>query len=181
MLAKKFKFVLALCLLLILVQVVNMALNYQLNRYGIQPRQLHSLWAIITAPFLHASWLHVLNNILGLCIFSALYLVHSLSRYIKSSLFIILLTGLLVWLFGRNAIHVGASGWVFGLWSLCIATACFERRLRNIIIACLVIIFYSGFIYGVLPGKAGVSFESHLFGAIAGILCAYRNSALKIK
>lgn len=179
--ANKFKCVLALCLFLMLVQAVNMALSYQLNRYGIQPRQLHSLWTIATAPFLHASWFHVLNNILGLCIFSALYLVHSLSRYIKSSLFIVLLTGLLVWLFGRDASHVGASGWVFGLWSLCIATAWFERRLLNIAIACLVIIFYGGFIYGVLPGNAGVSFESHLFGAIAGVICAYSNAKRKVK
>lgn len=181
MLAKKIKMVAALCLFLILVQLVNLALNYQLNRYGIQPRQLHSLWTIVTAPFLHASWLHLLNNIIGLCIFSGLYLVHSRNRYIKSSVFIILVAGLLVWLLGRNASHIGASGWVFGLWSLCIATAWFERRLLNIAIACLVIIFYSSFIYGVLPGKTGVSFESHLFGAIAGILCAYRNSQLKIK
>lgn len=90
-----------------------------------------------------------------------------------SSLIIIVLTGLLVWVFARKAVHIGASGWVFGLWSLSIAIAFFQRSFVNIAIAVFVLFFYGGMIYGVLPQDRYVSFESHLFGAIAGIVCAY--------
>jgi membrane associated rhomboid family serine protease len=163
------------------VHIINIILHYHLNQYGIQPRQIASIWTIFTAPFLHGSIYHLVNNLVGLCLFSVLYFVHSLKRYIYSSVLIILITGFLVWLFGRNATHIGASGWVFGLWSLCIATAWFEHRFLNIVIACVVILFYGGLIYGVLPRDASISFESHLFGVVAGIICAYINSKWKIK
>lgn len=181
MLAKKLRFLVGLGALLIGVHIINFLLGYYLNRYGICPRQLDYIWTIFTAPFLHGSIYHLLNNLLGLGIFSGFYLIHSLRRYIYSSLFIITLTGLLTWLFARNAIHIGASGWVFGLWSLCIATAWFERRLLNIVIACAVIVFYGSVIYGVLPRDPSISFESHLFGVVAGIVCAYLNAKHKIK
>lgn len=181
MLGKKIKFVVGLCTLMIVVHIVNVLLAYNLNRYGIYPRQVSSIWTIFTAPFLHGSAYHLINNLIGLCLFSAFYFLHSLRRYLYSSIFIITFTGLLVWLFGRNAIHIGASGWVFGLWSLCIATAWFERRFLNILIAFFVILFYGGVIYGVLPRDASVSFESHLFGVIAGIVCAYINSKRKLQ
>lgn len=181
MLTQKIRFLFSLCALLIVVHVVNIVLQYRLNHFGIQPRQLPSLWTIFIAPFLHGSVYHLANNLMGLCLFSSLYFVHSLKRYIYSSIIIIAITGALVWLFGRNATHIGASGWVFGLWSLCIATAWFERRFLNIIVALFVILFYGGLIYGVLPRDARVSFESHLFGVIAGALCAYINSKRSLK
>jgi membrane associated rhomboid family serine protease len=181
MLVKKLRFLVWLCALLIGVHIVNILVHYQLNRYGIYPRHWQSLWTIFAAPFLHGSIYHLVNNLIGLCLFSGFYLIHSLRRYVYSSLVIIVVTGLLVWLFGRNAIHVGASGWVFGLWGLCIATAWFERRPMNILIACVVVIFYGGVIYGVLPRDAGVSFESHFFGVFAGIFSAYLNAKHNIK
>lgn len=172
----KLRLVATLCALLIGVHLVNVLLGYELNRYGIMPRTLGSLWTIFTAPFLHGNLAHLLNNLLGLCIFSALCLVYSIRRYLLNSLFIIAASGLLVWLFARPATHIGASGWVFGLWSLCIATAWFERKFINIVIAIFVILFYGGLIYGVLPLNAHISFEAHLFGALMGFYCAYLNS-----
>jgi len=172
----KFKLVFTLCLLMTVVHVLNSLLGMGLNQFGILPRHIETIWAIYTAPFLHASIYHLLNNLVGLGIFSLLYLVHSIQRYVYSSFLIITITGLLVWLFGRDAVHIGASGWVFGLWSLCIATAWYERRMRNILIALFVIVFYGGLIFGVLPSDPRISFESHFFGVIAGICCSYINS-----
>jgi membrane associated rhomboid family serine protease len=179
--SKKFKLLLWLCLLLIGVQAINMLLGYGLNRYGIWPRDTGHLTGILVAPFLHGSIFHLANNLVGLCIFSSLCFVHSLRRFLLSSLMIIVLTGLFVWVFGRSALHIGASGWVFGLWSLCVASAVFERKLVNILVALVVIVFYGSLIYGILPRDASVSFESHLGGAIAGILCAWWNARYKIK
>ena len=170
---KKINLIVGLCVVMVGVHVANLLLEGALLPYGIAPRNVHSLPYIFTAPFIHGSWAHLLNNLFGLCIFSALCLLRGSRFYIQSSLFIIALTGLLVWGFSRPATHIGASGWIFGLWSLSIAIAWFQRSFANFAIAVFVLIFYGGMAYGVLPGKAHISFESHLFGALAGVICAW--------
>lgn len=154
------------------IQLFNTLSNGALLGFGIYPRSLAGLPGVIFAPFLHGSWWHLLNNTVGFVIFSALILTRGSSFYLKASVFIILVGGLLVWLLGRQALHIGASGWVFGLWSLCIALAWFERSVLNILIAVGVILFYGGMIAGVLPGNPYISFEGHAFGALAGIFAA---------
>lgn len=154
------------------VQLVNALSQGALRVFGIQPREIHALPGVLFAPFIHGSWWHLFNNTIGFVIFSALCLTQGLRFYVKTSAFIVIVGGALVWLFGRQAIHVGASGWIFGLWSLCIALAWFERSVLNILIALGVIAFYGGMIMGVLPGNPYISFEGHAFGALAGVLAA---------
>lgn len=156
--------------LIVIVHVINVLLNYQLLRFGLFPRDVNHLWGILTAPFLHGSATHLINNLVGLMIFGLLCLFRSKRFFIQISIFIILFSGLAVWMFGRPSIHIGASGWVFGLWSACIAIAWKDRRIVNILIAVFVIFFYGGMIYGVLPTDPKVSFEYHLAGAIGGVL-----------
>lgn len=171
---KRLKVLVWLCLIMAAISIINWYwLDGSLNRYGIYPRHLSSFPFIFSAPFLHAGWAHLLGNLLGLAIFGGLCLLRGVSFFIRSSITIIVLSGLLVWILGRPAVHIGASGWVFGLWSLAIAQAWFERSLRNIVIAVLVVIFYGGMIFGVLPSNPNISFEYHLFGALSGIVSAY--------
>ncbi len=162
-----------LLLLLIAVHMLNMHLDGYLGRFGIMPRSLGHWYHILTAPFIHANYVHLMNNLMGLTVFGSLCLLRSIRFFLYSSVVIILLSGTLVWLFGRSALHIGASGWIFGLWSLSIATAWFDRRLLNILLAILVVVFYGGMAYGVMPTDPRVSFESHLAGAIAGVVAAF--------
>lgn len=174
MLARRVKMIATLCLIMVCVHLVNVLLNGQLNVFGITPGVPHSLPFVLTAPWLHGSWSHLINNLIGLSIFSALCLLRGEKFFVNSSLLIIVITGLLVWFFGRaGATHIGASGWIFGLWSLSIAIAWFQRSFSNIVIAIFVAVFYGGMIWGVLPTDRFISFESHLFGALAGIVVAY--------
>ena len=161
-----------ICLLLTGIHIFNMFTGESLRVFGVYPRSVDRLPFILSAPFIHGSWQHLINNLIGLSIFSSICLLRSTRFYLWSSLFIIVLTGLLVWLFARSSLHIGASGLIFGLWSLCIAMAWFERSFINIIIAIAVIIFYGGMAYGVLPTNPCISFESHFFGAVAGVVCA---------
>lgn len=169
----KIRLIAALLFFISAVHVVNVLLGGSLNQYGVIPRNMGSLFHIVTAPFIHGSLGHLINNLMGLSIFSALCLLRSIRFYLLSSLFIIVVGGLLVWLFGRSASHIGASGWIFGLWSLSIANAVFDRSFQNILVAVLVVFLYGGMIYGVLPSGQYISFEGHLFGAVAGIACAF--------
>lgn len=172
-LSQKFRVLFIIYGVMIAAFVFNLAFGGALFSLGLMPRELASLPGIYAAPFLHGSLGHLFNNLVGLTIFSSLLFVHSLKRYLWGSFFIITLTGLLVWLLGRNALHIGASGWVFGLWSLLIATAWFDRKPVNIVIAILVVFFYGSMLYGVLPSDPRISFESHLFGAFSGVVFAF--------
>lgn len=167
------KLVASLVLILILVHIVNAALDGQLVRYGIIPRSEEHWFHIFTSPFIHGDLAHLINNLFGLGIFSVLCLFRTVAVYVVCSLFVITLTGVLVWFFGRDAFHIGASGWIFGLWSFSIAIAWFDRRLINIFVGFLVVFLYGGMIYGVLPSDPNISFEAHLFGAVSGVVFAF--------
>lgn len=159
-------------MIMYLVHVINLLTSGWVMHLGIYPRDPYSLVYIVTAPFIHGSWQHLLNNTLGFVIFGSLCLMRGPRFFVRASVLIVLLGGFLVWVFARPAIHIGASGWVFGLWSLCIALAWYERSIFNIAVASVVLIFYGGMIYGVLPGHPSISFEAHLFGAISGVVAA---------
>lgn len=168
--------------MMIALHVVNVLSDGALLRFGLRPGDSSTLLHILSSPWLHGSWGHLLNNLVGFAIFSALCLLRGIRFYLVSSGIIIVLTGILVWLFGRQSTHIGASGWIFGLWSLSIALAWFQRSFMNIGIAIFVAVFYGGMILGVLPSRPHISFESHLFGALSGIFCAYimtRRGSLK--
>lgn len=159
--------------LLILIQLINMLIGGRLAQFGIHPREMGSAYAILTAPFIHGDWAHLGNNLLALLPLAALSMADGLRRFAVVSGIILLLGGALVWLFGRHALHIGASGWIFGLWSYVIARGWLERAARAILLSLLVLIVYGSMIWGVLPTDAGISFESHLFGALAGVVAAF--------
>lgn len=167
-----FSLIFQLLLIMFLVQLANELTGGRLRVFGIYPRDWTSLVFIFTAPFIHGSWMHLANNAVGFLVFSSLCLVRGKGFYGKASLLIILVGGLLVWLLGRPLVHIGASGWIFGLWSLSISLAWFERSLVNFLVSCTVVFLYGGMILGVLPGDPGVSFEGHAFGALAGVIAA---------
>ncbi len=91
---------------------------------------------------------------------------------LRVSFIVIAVGGSGVWLLGRSAVHIGASGLVFGYFGYLVARGWYERRLGSILLAIAVIILYGGLILGVLPARGLVSWEAHLFGLIAGILAA---------
>jgi membrane associated rhomboid family serine protease len=92
---------------------------------------------------------------------------------VKSFILIYLLTGLAVWLFARSVFHIGASGVVYGLVSFVFWTGVFRRNLKSIVLSLIILVMYSGYFLGIVPGQEGISWESHLYGGVVGILIAY--------
>ncbi len=171
-LTERLKVIAILCGLFVAVHFANLLSGGYLNSYGIEPREIDSIYTIFAAPWLHGDFTHLGNNMLAIVVFSFLCLLQGRRYFLVASFLIITITGILVWLFARDALHIGASGWIFGLWSLIIALGWIERSFRNIVVALGVVFFYGGMVFGVLPTAGFVSFESHLFGAIAGIITA---------
>lgn len=78
-----------------------------------------------------------------------------------------------MWIFARSAYHVGASGWIFGLWALLLAQGLARRKLLDLALALLILFYYGGMAAGLLPGDSRISTESHIAGAVAGIIYAW--------
>ena len=80
--------------------------------------------------------------------------------------------GLAVWLFAREAYHIGASGIAFGMLFFVMTVGLWRRQRRAMAISLLMFFLYGGMIWGILPQSRDISFESHLAGALLGILLA---------
>ncbi len=176
-LKQRFLFLSLLTVFLIFIQLINSLIG--ITQWGILPRTSEGLIGIFFAPFIHGSWGHLFSNLPPLLILSALLLSQSLKQYIYASLFIIVAGGLMVWIIGRDAIHIGASGWIFGLWALLLTQGVLRRQAIDIIIGLVVLIYFSGMAAGLLPGQQYISTESHIAGAIAGIFygwCSYKKA-----
>ncbi|UXV19124.1 rhomboid family intramembrane serine protease [Pseudomonas fluorescens] len=168
---KGFKTIAGLAVFMVALQLLNVATGYSLMAFGLIPRTVQGLFGILASPFLHASFAHLSANLIAFLVLGTLVIVEGLNRFIAVSAIIILLGGSLVWLFGFTGVHVGASGWVFGLWAYLLSRAWFHRSWSNLITAAVVALLYGGLILGFMP-RQGISFEGHLFGALAGFIAA---------
>ena len=171
--SQQLRYVFAIAAVLIIVEAINLITNRTLNSFSILPRDFSSLPFILTAPLLHGDLAHFLSNIFTLCIFAFLLLQYGVKRFYLVTLGLVLLSGILVWLLGRTAYHLGASGVVYGYFAYLVLAGLLSKRLSLIVISLVVGIMYGSIVWGVLPITKGVSWESHLFGFLSGLILAY--------
>jgi membrane associated rhomboid family serine protease len=156
------------------VEVVNLVTGYALNgMFGLLPRSIGGLDGILFMPFLHGSLSHAAANTAPLVILGGLHAATAPRLVLKASVLITVLGGLGVWLFGATAIHVGASGLIFGWVGFLLTRGVMTRQLVPLLVTIGVTLVYGTMIWGILPGQPGVSWEAHLFGCAAGIFAGY--------
>ncbi len=156
------------------VYLINLILPfYDLNNLGIKPRSVSGLVGIVISPLLHANIFHILSNTVPL--FVLLFLLFKIypRNAVAVIAAIVIIGGGLVWLFGRTAVHIGASGLIYGLAAFIVASGVFLRKFINVIVAIIVVLLYGSLIFGILPTRSYISWEGHLFGALAGVLISY--------
>ena len=154
------------------VEIINGFIGHGLSLWGILPRTTPGLIGIPLSPFLHGSFNHVLSNTIPFLVLGGLVGLRGGQKLVGISLFIIVAGGAGVWLLGRPAVHVGASGLVFGYFGYLVANGWFDRRPLSILAAIAVIVVYGSLVFGVIPTTGFVSWEAHLFGLLAGVLAA---------
>ena len=155
------------------LQAVNWALGYRLNpAFGLIPREVAGLDGIMGMPLLHGSFGHLASNTPPLLVMGALLAATATRALIAVNAVIVGVGGALVWLFGGTAVHVGASGLVFGWFGFLVARGLVDRSPVTLGAVLLVGALYGAMIWGVLPGRPGVSWEAHLFGFLAGAAAA---------
>jgi membrane associated rhomboid family serine protease len=167
------KILLALVALMWVVEVVDAIANHDLDQYGIEARELDGLDGIVTAPFLHVSFAHLISNTIPFVIMGLVIALEGARRLLGVFVIAALVSGLGTWLVApEGSLHVGASGVVFGFATYLIARGWFNRRPSQIAIGLVVVALWGGGLLGGLQPREGISWQGHLFGAIGGVVAA---------
>lgn len=156
-----------------LIQLVSSGLELELARFGVRPRELAGLPGIVLAPLLHGGFAHLIANSVPLLVLGTglLYLYPNSALKVIPAVY--LGPGIAVWLFAQaSSVHVGASGLVYGLFSYIFVAGVIRRDRRAIAASLLVCFLYGTLVWGVLPIRPGVSWETHLAAALIGLLLA---------
>ncbi|RMB62810.1 rhomboid family intramembrane serine protease [Dokdonia sinensis] len=156
------------------VMWVEVTFHVDFTTYGVRPQTVKGLRGIFFSPFIHSGVTHLWHNTIPIFVL-AMALFYFYKKISWAVLFwILILSGLGTWLLGRPSYHIGMSGIIYGLVSFLFFKGIFAKHYRLIALSLVVVFLYGGLIWGALPIKAGVSWEGHLAGLIAGLLLAFR-------
>ena len=171
-LKRSFTVVASFTAVLWLIKIIEMMLGTNFASYGVYPGELRGLMGIIWTPLIHTSFSHLLANTAPLLLLGTA-LLYGYPRSAKIVIPAVYLgSGLGVWLFARDAFHVGASGLTFGFMFFVFTVGVLRWDKRATAISLIVFFLYGGMIWGIFPNKPEISFESHFFGAMIGIVLA---------
>lgn len=157
------------------VQIANASEGYGFNRFGLKPRAVDGLWGIIAQPFLHQSYGHLLSNTVPLLAIGWTLLLSGVRAWLFVTGVVIVLGDLLTWLVAPSGtVIVGASGMIFGWLGYLLARAYFTRRLKWIVTAVALLLFFGTLLGSLLPTvDAQVSWQSHLCGFATGVFVGW--------
>lgn len=141
--------------------------------YGLYPRTLHGLQGILFSPLIHVDTDHLIANSIPLLILGSITLFFYRSIAFQIFFWVYLMTGIWVWAAARNYFHIGASGIIYGFETFLFFSGVFRKDTRLLGLSLFVVFLYGSTVWGILPLKNGVSWESHLLGALAGLITAY--------
>lgn len=164
-----------------IVEIFEQTTGISFVQLGVYPLHLKGLPGILFSPFIHSGFNHLVSNSIPFFIlFTALiYFYRRISYRIFFQMYI--LAGLCIWLAGREAWHIGASGVVYALAAFHLVSGIIRSDVRLLTLSVVVVFLYGGLIWGMFPINPEVSWEGHLWGAISGVIIAlfYRKYILR--
>jgi len=153
--------------------------SVDIRSFGIQPREMEGLVGVIFWPFLHGNIYHLLANSFALFFLILLSLVFFKKLTLLAIVIITIVGGGAVWVFaGRNTVHIGASGLIFGLIGFMISGGLFRKELKALLLSGIVLFLYGGLLLVLLVRIPGISWYGHLFGFLAGVFAAWLTRAM---
>lgn len=166
--------ILAFTVVLYLIELVDQVSNLKLDQYGIESRRLGGLDGVVWAPLLHGGWGHLLANTIPFLVFGFLVMAGGIVQFLMVTALIWVVSGLGVWLVGPSVgVTVGMSGVIFGWLVFLLARGLFARQWKQVALGVVLFVIWGGLLFGVLPGRADISWQAHLFGALGGLLAAF--------
>jgi membrane associated rhomboid family serine protease len=154
-------------------EIVDSAAGHSLDQYGIEPRDGDGLIGVVTAPFLHLGFGHLISNTIPLATMGLAIALAGAVRVLSVTAIVAAVSGVGTWITApENSVTIGASGVVFGYATYLVSRGVFTRRLVDLVVGLVVIVFWGGALLGGLLPQDGISWQGHLFGAIGGVIAA---------
>ncbi len=151
------------------VFITEASLETSFHQWGILPRTWIGLRGIPCTVFLHGNLEHLVANSIPFAILGSIVAMHGSAVFWRVSSEIIVMGGILVWIFGGENFHIGASGLVFGYLGYVLFYGWYAKRFVPLIVSLIIFLVYGGALLGVLPSDPHIAWYSHLFGLFAGI------------
>ncbi|WP_461532328.1 rhomboid family intramembrane serine protease [Sinomicrobium sp.] len=151
---------------------IQIRFSYDFTSFGIYPRKLSGLKGIVCSPLLHGSVQHLYNNSIPVLVLGGILLHFYRHQSLRVLLYGLLLSGILTWIIGRPAYHIGASGLIYTLFSFIFFKGIVARHYRLVALSLLVVFVYGSMLWYVFPIDNNVSWEGHLSGFISGLILA---------
>ena len=163
----------SLAFVLLLAAVFALQHGVDFRAFTVAAREPAGLLGLLTAPLLHGSFEHIAANAASLLLLGTLALAVYPKATLRALPLFWLSSGLGAWLLGDPGTHhLGASGLTHGLMFLVFTLGLLRRDRPSIAAAMIAFFLYGGMLLTVLPQEPGVSWQSHLGGAIGGVLGA---------
>lgn len=159
-------------LVLWLIKIYEWKSGISFADFGVYPRTWPGARGILLSPFIHGDFKHLISNSIPLLILSAGIFYFYKGLAVRVFLWVYFLGGFWLWLGGRDSFHIGASGLIYGLTTFLFLSGVLRRDTRLMALSLLVVFLYGGMVWGVFPLFRHISWEAHLFGALAGMLVA---------
>ena len=156
-----------------IVKLFEFVSGTDLGQYGLLPRHYSGLRGILFSPFLHGDWNHLFSNTVPFFVLSFLMIFNYRKVAFKSFVFIFFVSGILVWLFGRENYHIGASGLVYGMAFFIFFSGIFRKNIQSIALSLLIVFIYGGIVWGIFPIYINTSWARQFMGALCGISIAF--------
>jgi membrane associated rhomboid family serine protease len=165
---------LAIVLLMWAIETINTLDSNGLDGDGIFARNVDRLWGIFTAPFIHASYQHLISNTVPLVFMGLIIALQGAARLGLVTLIVIVVGGIGTWLISPAGVPtIGASGVVFGYATYLLARGFFDRSLLELMTGLVVGAVWGSVLLASLVPHGGISWQGHLSGAVGGVLAAY--------
>jgi membrane associated rhomboid family serine protease len=163
----------AMIALMWITEVIDVAAGHSLDDYGIHPRDVGGLPEIVSAPFLHVGFGHLISNTVPFAVMGAAIALGGLARVVTVTAIVGLVSGLGTWLIApANTVHLGASGLVFGYATYLVSRGILSRRVIDLGVGAIVAVVWGiSLLQGLLPQER-ISWQAHVFGAIGGVCAA---------
>lgn len=173
---KIFKYSVVIPMLFILVlwiiKIIEITLGIHFITLGNYPRHLKGVLGIIMSPLIHKDLSHLIGNSTSFLILSTALFFFYRKVALKVFLLNYFFSGIFLWLGGREAWHIGASGIIYGLTAFLLLSGIIQHDLRLLTISLIVTFLYGSFIWGIFPFEPTISWDGHLMGAVSGAILA---------
>ncbi len=83
------------------------------------------------------------------------------------------MSGLWIWIAARDGNHIGFSGVIYALATFIFFAGLLRRYFRLMALSGVVVFLYGSMVWGIFPIDPQISWEGHLFGALAGLILAF--------